>query len=100
MSSSPPTFADRLRWLSHRIGSTAFVSEGLPAAMKRANAYAGLLRLDKPIGIWLLLWPVLWALWLSAAGRPDPHVLVVFGEEYPLNAACAWIVRHHPSSPF
>ncbi len=91
MSSSPPTFADRLRWLSHRIGSTAFVSEGLPAAMKRANAYARLLRLDKPIGIWLLLWPVLWALWLSAAGRPDPHVFVVFvlGTVLTRSAGCA-----------
>ncbi len=35
-------------------------------------------RLDRPIGIWLLLWPVLWALWIAGAGRPSPHVLIVF----------------------
>ena len=36
------------------------------------------MRLDKPIGILLLLWPTLWALWLSARGRPDLVVLWVF----------------------
>lgn len=36
------------------------------------------MRLDKPIGILLLLWPTLWALWLSADGRPDWVVLWVF----------------------
>lgn len=37
----------------------------------RLTEYARLTRLDKPIGTLLLLWPTLWALWLSAAGRPD-----------------------------
>lgn len=37
-----------------------------------------LMRLDKPIGSLLLLWPTLWALWLSARGLPDPGVLIVF----------------------
>ncbi|HMN46993.1 MAG TPA: 4-hydroxybenzoate octaprenyltransferase [Povalibacter sp.] len=91
MSSSPPDFASRLRWLGHRIGSTPFVAEILPAAAKRANAYARLLRLDKPIGIWLLLWPVLWALWLSSGGKPDPHVFIVFvlGTVLTRSAGCA-----------
>ena len=40
--------------------------------------YAKLMRLDKPIGIWLLLWPTLWALWLAGEGHPDPGVFVVF----------------------
>ena len=40
--------------------------------------YALLMRLDKPIGIWLLLWPTLWALWLAGEGRPDPGLFVVF----------------------
>lgn len=44
----------------------------------KLGAYARLLRLDKPIGAWLLLWPVLWALWLSSHGRPDQQVFVVF----------------------
>lgn len=40
--------------------------------------YALLMRLDRPIGILLLLWPTLWALWIAGAGRPDPHVFLVF----------------------
>lgn len=40
--------------------------------------YAKLMRVDKPIGIWLLLWPVLWALWLAGAGHPDQGLFVVF----------------------
>ena len=69
---------DRLRWLGHHIGSSVFVSDILPAAGQTLRAYARLMRFDKPIGIWLLLWPVLWSIWLSALGRPDPHVFLVF----------------------
>ena len=36
------------------------------------------MRLDRPIGIWLLLWPALWALWISADGRPDERIFVIF----------------------
>lgn len=36
------------------------------------------MRLNKPIGILLLLWPTLWALWLAAAGRPDERILAIF----------------------
>ena len=45
---------------------------------ERLDLYERLMRLDKPIGILLLLWPTLWALWLSALGRPDWIVLWVF----------------------
>jgi len=40
--------------------------------------YARLMRIDKPIGTLLLLWPTLWALWIAADGRPPLHVLVIF----------------------
>ncbi|MGH8185873.1 MAG: 4-hydroxybenzoate octaprenyltransferase [Steroidobacteraceae bacterium] len=50
----------------------------MPGAATKLRSYAQLTRLDKPIGVWLLLWPTLWALWLSADGRPDPHVFIVF----------------------
>jgi 4-hydroxybenzoate polyprenyltransferase len=36
------------------------------------------MRLDRPIGTLLLLWPTLWALWLASEGRPDPFVFLVF----------------------
>jgi len=46
--------------------------------LDRLRQYALLMRLDKPIGIFLLLWPTLWALWLASQGRPDPLVTAVF----------------------
>jgi len=49
-----------------------------PAFKEKLNLYEQLMRLDKPIGILLLLWPTLWALWLSSAGKPDWMVLWVF----------------------
>ena len=42
------------------------------------NAYIRLMRLDKPIGSLLLLWPTYWALFLSANGWPDLHILFIF----------------------
>ena len=40
--------------------------------------YGKLMRVDKPVGYWLLLWPALWALWLAGEGHPDPGLFVVF----------------------
>jgi 4-hydroxybenzoate polyprenyltransferase len=45
---------------------------------QRLQTYIRLMRLDKPIGILLLLWPTLWALWIAGEGKPDPLVLFVF----------------------
>ena len=45
---------------------------------QRLRDYALLMRLDRPIGIWLLLWPTLWALWLAAGGVPRLKLLLVF----------------------
>jgi len=44
----------------------------------RLHLYYRLSRLDKPIGILLLLWPTLWALWLASAGHPDLLVVAIF----------------------
>ncbi len=46
--------------------------------MQRLYWYTRLMRLEKPIGIFLLLWPTLWALWMAAQGVPDMKVLVIF----------------------
>lgn len=46
--------------------------------LERARLYAQLARLHKPIGALLLLWPTLWALWISAEGRPDAFVVAIF----------------------
>ncbi|MFT7549614.1 MAG: 4-hydroxybenzoate polyprenyltransferase, partial [Candidatus Azotimanducaceae bacterium] len=40
--------------------------------------YIQLMRLDRPIGWLLLMWPTLWALWIAGDGRPDPAVVVIF----------------------
>jgi 4-hydroxybenzoate polyprenyltransferase len=45
---------------------------------RRARDLIELARLHRPIGIWLLLWPVLWAVWIAGASHPAPKVLVVF----------------------
>jgi 4-hydroxybenzoate polyprenyltransferase len=45
---------------------------------QRLREYMLLMRLNRPIGTLLLLWPTLWALWLAGAGNPDPRICVVF----------------------
>lgn len=45
---------------------------------KRLRDYALLMRVDRPIGLFLLLWPTLWALWLAAEGPPSTKLLLVF----------------------
>ncbi|MDH5481109.1 MAG: 4-hydroxybenzoate octaprenyltransferase [Nitrosomonas sp.] len=47
-------------------------------ALDRIKIYAQLMRLDKPIGILLLLWPMLWGLWFAAQGFPDLLILFIF----------------------
>lgn len=49
-----------------------------PIALSRWQLYFQLMRLDRPIGILLLLWPTLWGLWIAAEGKPDPHILLIF----------------------
>lgn len=44
----------------------------------KIDAYERLMRLDKPIGILLLLWPTLWALWLAGEGHPDWLIVWIF----------------------
>ncbi len=45
---------------------------------ERIQNYVQLMRLNKPIGILLLLWPMLWGLWFAAQGFPDWHILIIF----------------------
>ena len=57
----------------------------------RLKAYAYLIRLDKPIGTLLLLWPTLWALWLASSGMPTLNILFIFiaGTFLMRSAGCA-----------
>ena len=59
--------------------------------MRRLALYAKLVRLDKPIGSLLLLWPTLSALWLASGGMPDAQLIVIFsvGTILMRSAGCA-----------
>ena len=46
--------------------------------IERLNVYEKLMRLDKPIGILLLLWPTLWGLWISSHGHPNWIIVWIF----------------------
>jgi 4-hydroxybenzoate polyprenyltransferase len=48
------------------------------ARIHRLGLYARLVRIDKPIGTLLLLWPTLWALWAASGGLPPWHILLIF----------------------
>ncbi|MDB6374993.1 4-hydroxybenzoate octaprenyltransferase [Photorhabdus bodei] len=47
-------------------------------AQSKWQAYCRLVRIDKPIGALLLLWPTFWALWIAGKGIPDMHILLIF----------------------
>jgi 4-hydroxybenzoate polyprenyltransferase len=44
----------------------------------RLSAYGRLMRINKPIGTFLLLWPTLWALWIAGEGHPDGQIVLIF----------------------
>ena len=50
----------------------------MSVALQHYMAYLRLVRLHQPVGIWLLLWPTLWALWIAGEGRPDQRIFIVF----------------------
>lgn len=61
------------------------------SVLDRLIVYAKLVRLHKPIGTLLLLWPTLWALWLSSDGSPDWAIVCIFviGTLLMRSAGCA-----------
>ncbi|HSH07714.1 MAG TPA: 4-hydroxybenzoate octaprenyltransferase [Burkholderiales bacterium] len=63
----------------------------LALILRRLDAYERLVRLDKPIGALLLLWPTLWAVWLAAEGAPSAKILIIFvlGTWLTRSAGCA-----------
>jgi 4-hydroxybenzoate polyprenyltransferase len=65
-----PTYKPRFK--PHRLRDAAF------AIGKTLREYALLIRLHRPVGIWLLMWPALWALWIAGQGRPGQKLLLVF----------------------
>ena len=66
----------------------------------RLREYARLMRLDRPIGILLLLWPVLWALWIAAAGQPALPVFVVFVAGVVLMRSAGCVINDYADRAF
>jgi 4-hydroxybenzoate polyprenyltransferase len=60
------------------MSKNAAQARAAPGFANQLRSYVQLMRLDKPVGVWLLLWPTLWALWLAGEGHPDGGVFIVF----------------------
>ncbi len=71
-----------------------------PYLRERAQQYYLLTRLDRPIGIFLLLWPTLWALWVAAEGLPNWHVLVVFVSGVILMRSAGCVINDYADRKF
>lgn len=66
----------------------------------RAEQYWLLMRFDRPIGILLLLWPTLWALWIAAEGLPDLLILTVFVSGVVLMRAAGCVINDYADRDF
>ena len=68
------------RLLVHKLGLPKLMSNKAipPLWQHRILQYGLLMRVDKPIGTLLLLWPTMWALWLASDTFPPPHLIVIF----------------------
>lgn len=75
-------------------------AELLDRQLPRWKDFIQLARLDRPIGIFLLLWPTLWALWLAADGMPTAHNLVVFIAGVILTRSAGCIVNDYADRHF
>lgn len=64
------------------------------------GAYCRLMRIDKPIGSLLLLWPTLWALWLAGGGVPQPWTLLVFVAGVFLMRAAGCVINDYADRHF
>ena len=83
--------AQRWRWFAYRVRFHPWTTDELPRILGTIGDYVDLMRLNRPVGIWLLLWPTLWALWIASHGRPDPRLFLVFviGTVLMRSAGCA-----------
>ena len=68
--------------------------------LQRLGAYARLMRLHRPIGIYLLLWPAMWALWMASDGRPNLLVLGVFVAGVVLMRSAGCVINDYADRDF
>jgi len=67
---------------------------------RRLDAYWRLMRFDKPIGIFLLLWPALWALWIAGSGRPGLLVTAVIVTGVVIMRAAGCVINDYADRDF
>lgn len=68
--------------------------------LDRVSQYWLLARFDRPIGILILLWPALWALWIASSGQPDPLVLMVICLGVVLMRAAGCVINDYADRDF
>lgn len=68
--------------------------------LRRLPDFIALGRLDRPIGIYLLLWPTLWALWIAAAGQPSFKLIFIFVAGVVLTRTGGCIVNDYADRDF
>jgi 4-hydroxybenzoate polyprenyltransferase len=66
----------------------------------RLIQYSLLMRLNRPVGIYLLLWPTLWALWIAGVGHPDLLVVVVFVSGVVLMRSAGCVINDYADREF
>ena len=71
-----------------------------PTGLARVPDFLQLMRLDRPIGTWLLMWPTLWALWVAAEGLPGRDVLLIFVAGVYLMRAAGCVVNDYADRHF
>jgi len=75
-------------------------SLSLPYLRDRLDQYEKLMRLDKPIGSLLLLWPTLWALWLASLGQPDWWLVGIFSLGTVLMRSAGCVINDYADRDF
>jgi len=71
-----------------------------PSWRERFGYYWRLMRFDKPIGIFLLLWPAMWALWIAGQGQPEPVVALVIVAGVVLMRAAGCVINDYADRDF
>ncbi|MGB6976287.1 MAG: 4-hydroxybenzoate octaprenyltransferase, partial [Gammaproteobacteria bacterium] len=66
----------------------------------RLYQYALLMRLHRPVGIGLLLWPTLWALWIAGNGKPSPLITLIFVLGVVLMRSAGCVINDYADQPF
>ena len=72
----------------------------LPFIYERVHQYLLLMRFHKPIGIYLLLWPTLWGLWIAGFGHPDARIFLVFVAGVVVMRAAGCVINDYADRKF